>query len=150
MKRRALAACVGGTIAATAVASLVTGANALDLTGVWNTEGRLAQVLIAKCAEDVCGTIVGLKDPIDQATGNPQTDTENEDPTKRNRPVMGLQVLIRMKPSGTNTWSGQLYSPEEGKTVSGSVTLKDVNTLSVEGCLLGRVLCRAETWTRAK
>ena len=63
---------------------------------------------------------------------------------------MGLQVLIRMKPSGTNTWSGQLYSPEEGKTVSGSVTLKDVNTLSVEGCLLGRVLCRAETWTRAK
>ena len=63
---------------------------------------------------------------------------------------MGLQVLIRMKPSGTNKWSGQIYSPEEGKTVSGHLTLKDANTLSVEGCLLGGVLCRTETWTRAR
>ena len=151
MKRRALTACVGRTIAAMlAVAGLVTGANALELAGIWHTEGRLAQVLIARCAEDVCGTIVGLKDPIDPATGKPQTDTENEDATKRSRPVMGLQVVIRMKPSGANKWSGQLYSPEEGKTVSGSLTLKDANTLSVAGCLLGGLLCRTETWTRAK
>jgi uncharacterized protein (DUF2147 family) len=133
-----------------AAASLVSDANALDLTGIWHTEGRRAQVLIDKCAEDVCGTIVGLKDPIDPATGKPQTDTENEDAAKRNRPVIGLQVLIGMKPSGTNKWSGRLYSPEEGKTVSGSLALKDANTLSIEGCLLGGLLCRTETWTRAK
>jgi uncharacterized protein (DUF2147 family) len=121
-----------------------------DPTGNWTTKGAQAQVRIAKCGDDICGTIVSLKDPIDPATGKPQTDTENEDTTKRNRPVIGIQVLIAMKPAGANKWSGQVYGPEEGKTVIGNLTLKDANTLSVEGCLLGGLLCRSETWTRAR
>ena len=135
---------------ALATAGLVAGASAHDLIGVWHTKDRLAQVRIAKCAEDFCGTIVALKDPIDPATGRPQADTENEDTTKRNRPVMGLQVLIGMKPAGADKWFGRLYSPEDGKTVSGDLTLTDANTLTVQGCLLGGLLCRAETWTRAR
>jgi uncharacterized protein (DUF2147 family) len=150
MKRCALTACLWTAATLLAAGSAVTAANAADPTGVWHTKGRLAQVQIAKCAEDFCGTIVALKDPIDPATGKPQTDTENEDTTKRNRPVIGLQVVIGMKPAGTNTWSGRLYSPEDGKTVSGNLMLKDANTLNVEGCLLGGLLCRSETWTRAK
>jgi uncharacterized protein (DUF2147 family) len=150
MGRRVLVAFLGTTAAALLAAGAVTGASAGDPTGTWHTKGMLAQVRIAKCAEDLCGTIVALKDPIDPATGKPQTDSENEDTTKRNRAVMGLQVLIGMKPAGANRWSGQVYSPEEGKTVSGNLALKDANTLSVEGCLLGGLLCRSETWTRAK
>jgi uncharacterized protein (DUF2147 family) len=132
------------------LASAVTAAHAADPSGVWHTKGQLAQVRIARCAEDLCGTIIALKDPIDPATGKPQTDTENEDATKRNRPVIGLQVVIGMKPTGANTWSGQFYSPEEGKIVSGNLILKEANTLTVEGCLLGGLLCRSETWTRVK
>lgn len=128
----------------------VKAAQAADPTGIWHTKGHLAQVQIAKCAEDLCGTIVALKDPIDPATGKPQMDTLNEDKTKRNRPVMGLQVLIQMKAADANKWSGQVYSPEEGKTVTGKLILKDANTLSIEGCLLGGLLCRAETWTRIR
>jgi uncharacterized protein (DUF2147 family) len=136
------------------VAGSMTDAGAVDPNGTpmgtWHTQGRLAQVLITKCAENLCGAIVALKDPIDPATGKPQTDTENEDATKRNRPVIGLQVVIGMKQAGANTWSGQFYSPEDGKTVSGNLLLKDANTLSVQGCLLGGLLCRTETWTRAR
>jgi uncharacterized protein (DUF2147 family) len=151
MGHRTLILFSGGTLAALlATVTLATGAAAGDPTGTWYTAGRQAQVLIAKCALDLCGTIVVLKDPIDPATGKPQTDTENEDSTKRNRAVIGIQVLIGMKPAGANEWSGRLYSPEEGKTVSGNLMLKDANTLSVEGCLLGGLLCRSETWTRAK
>lgn len=150
MRRRALAALATTAAALLAAASPVTGASALDPAGTWHTQGRLAQVRIAKCAEDLCGTIVALKDPIDPATGKPQTDTENEDATKRTRPVMGLQVVTGMKPAGANTWSAQFYSPEEGKAVSGNLVLKDANTLTVQGCVLGGLLCRSETWTRAK
>jgi uncharacterized protein (DUF2147 family) len=151
MRRHAIAALLGRTAAfSLAAAGAVTDANAADPTGNWHTQGRLAQVQIAKCADDLCGTIVALKDPIDPATGRPQTDTENEDATKRNRPVIGLQVVIGLKPTGANKWSGQFYSPEEGKTVSGNLTLKDANTLNVEGCILGGLLCRSEIWTRAK
>jgi uncharacterized protein (DUF2147 family) len=154
MRKRARAALLGMISAASLAAGPAIGAGASDSIGnpigTWQTQGRLAQVLIAKCGQDLCGTIVALKDGIDPATGRPQTDTENEDPTKRNRPVIGLQVVIAMKPTGANTWSGQLYSPEDGKTVSGNLVLKDANTLSVQGCLLGGLLCRSETWTRAK
>jgi uncharacterized protein (DUF2147 family) len=151
MRRRALVAVLGTTAAALLAAiGPVTGAGAGDPTGTWHTAGRLAQVLIAKCADNLCGTIVALKDPIDPATGKPQTDSENEDTAKRNRPVMGIQVVIGMRPAGANTWSGQLYSPEEGKTVSGNLTLKDANTLTVQGCVMGGLLCRSETWTRSK
>src|SRR5438128_1842256 len=125
-------------------------ARAAEPTGLWHTDGRKAQVRIVRCAEALCGTIVWLKDPIDPATGKPQADTENEDASKRGRPVIGTEVVLGMKPAGTDRWSGQFYSPEEGKTVSGNLVLKDANTLRVEGCLLGGLLCRAEIWTRAK
>ena len=151
MRRRTFTRLLGKTGAVLlAVGSPIADANAHDLIGVWHTKDGLARVRIAKCAEDFCGAIVALKDPIDPATGKPQTDTENEDATKRNRPVMGLQVVIGMKPAGAGKWSGRLYSPEDGKTVSGDLMLKDANTLTVQGCLLGGLLCRAETWTRAQ
>lgn len=126
----------------------VASANAHDPTGVWHTERRLAQVLISKCADDFCGSIVALKDPIDQATGRPQTDTENEDPAKRNRPVIGIQVVIGMKPSGVNRWSGRLYNAEDGKTYSGNLMMDDPNILKVEGCIMAGLLCQTQSWVR--
>src|SRR5882724_1031942 len=142
---------LGRTIAALLAATLaMTEARASDPTGTWHTKGQQADVRIAKCAENICGTIVALKDPFDPATGKPQADTENEDASKRNRPVIGLQVLIAMKAVGPSKWAGQVYSPEDGKTVIGNLALEDANTLSVEGCLLGGLLCRSEIWTRAK
>lgn len=150
MKRSALTACLATVIMWLCAEGVLVAANAADPSGIWHTRGQLAQVQIKKCAEDLCGTIIALKDPIDPATGKPQTDSENADAAKRNRPVIGLQVLTGMKPAGANTWSGVLYSPEEGKAVSGNLTLKDANTLSVEGCLLGGLLCRSETWTRVR
>jgi uncharacterized protein (DUF2147 family) len=150
MKCSALIACLATAVLLLCADSVLAAANAADPSGIWHTQGRLAQVKIAKCAADFCGTIIALKDPIDPATGKPQTDSENEDVAKRDRPVIGIQVVIGMKPAGANKWSGQLYSPEEGKSVSGNLVLKDADTLSVEGCLLGGLLCRSETWTRAK
>jgi len=141
-----LSICLGLTgllLAATAV-------RAGDPLGLWHTDGRKAQVRIVRCADALCGTIVWLKDPLDPATGKPQADTENDDTSKRGRPVIGIGVVLGMKPAGADKWSGQFYSPEEGKTVSGNLVLKDANTLQVEGCLLGGLLCRSEIWTRAK
>ena len=71
---------LGRTTAALLAAALaMTEARASDPTGTWHTKGQQAQVRIAKCAENICGTIVALKDPIDPATGKPQADIENDD-----------------------------------------------------------------------
>jgi uncharacterized protein (DUF2147 family) len=139
-----------GLLGAALLAAEAAAQTAREPTGIWHTEGQQAQVRIARCPEGLCGTIVALKNPLDPATGEPQLDSENEDVSKRERPVLGLQVVLGLKPAGASTWAGRFYSPEEGKTVSGDLTLKDANTLTVRGCLLGGLLCRSETWTRAK
>jgi uncharacterized protein (DUF2147 family) len=129
--------------------AFATGARAADPIGTWYTEQQRAQIRIAKCDDTLCGTIVALKEPIDPDTGQPQTDTENEDATMRSRPVIGIKIVIGMKPSGANKWSGQLYNAEDGKTYTGSLTITGANSLKVEGCIMGGLLCRSQIWMRA-
>jgi uncharacterized protein (DUF2147 family) len=128
---------------------LPVGANAAEPTGTWRTERDLAHVRIAKCGEALCGVIVALKDAIDPATGHPPTDTENEDAAQRKRPLIGVQVVIGMKPAGAAKWTGRLYNAEDGKTYDGNLVLTGANSLKVEGCIMGGLLCQAQIWTRA-
>jgi uncharacterized protein (DUF2147 family) len=123
---------------------------AADPLGTWHTEEAKATVRIAPCGPALCGTIISLKEPNDPANGKPKTDQNNVDTSLRSRPVVGVQVVIGMKPSGTaNKWSGQVYNAEDGKTYTGSLTLQDANTIKLEGCILGGLVCKAQTWTRA-
>ena len=131
-------------------ALLPNAAFAADPSGNWLTESGSATVRIANCGAELCGAIVALKEPNDSATGRPKTDKNNPDTAKRSRPLVGVQIVFGMKPSGTaNKWSGQVYNAEDGKTYSGNITLQGANTLKLEGCVLGGLFCKAQTWTRA-
>jgi uncharacterized protein (DUF2147 family) len=135
-----IGAVLGGTL---------TGAYAADPNGNWLTSGGAATVHIARCGSAICGTIIKLKEPNDPATGKAKVDKNNADAGKRNRPVIGIQIVLGMKPNGTaNQWSGQVYNAEDGKTYSGSLTLQDANTIKLEGCVLGGLICKAQTWKR--
>lgn len=117
--------------------------------GNWLTEGGAATVHIAACGNAICGTITRLKEPNDPATGKPKVDKHNADASKRSRPVIGIQIVLGMKPSGTaNKWTGQVYNAEDGKTYSGNLTLQDANTIKLEGCIMGGLICKAQTWKR--
>jgi uncharacterized protein (DUF2147 family) len=129
--------------------SLTAPALAADPTGTWLTENGRSRVRIANCADALCGTIVWLKEPNDPATGQPKTDRNNADETKRARPLMGVAIVLSMKPSGTpDKWTGQVYNAEDGKTYSGSITMQGAAALKLEGCALGGLLCKSQTWTR--
>jgi uncharacterized protein (DUF2147 family) len=136
---------------ATALASGLFGiALAAEPIGTWSTEDGKAIVRIANCGAALCGTIVSLKEANDPETGRPKTDKNNADASLRGRPMVGVQIVLGMKPSGTaNKWSGQVYNAEDGKTYSGSLALQDANTIKLEGCILGGLVCKASTWTRA-
>lgn len=124
-------------------------ARAADPTGSWRTEGGKATVRIGKCGDALCGTIVALAEPNDPATGRPKTDKNNADASKRSRPIIGVPIVLGMKPNGADKWSGQVYNAEDGKTYSGHLTLTGAHSLKLEGCALGGMFCRAQTWTRA-
>ena len=119
---------------------------AVDPTGTWLTEQGKATVRVMDCGGALCATIVSLREPNDPQTGRPKTDGYNVDTSKRNRPIVGLQILIGLRPQGANKWSGQVYNPEDGKTYDANVVLEGGNILKVQGCVL--FMCQTHTWTR--
>ena len=121
-----------------------------ELHGKWLTENGRATVKIVDCGGALCGNIVALKEPIDPDTGKPKTDSKNADEAKRTKPLIGVEIVIGMKPdSVADTWKGQVYNAEDGKTYSGSITLVNATTLNLQGCALGGLVCKTQTWTRA-
>ena len=92
-------------------------------TGVWLTQAGDARVRVSKCGGGICGTIVGLRDPIDPATGKPQVDDKIRIPALRKRPVIGLSLFSGMQPVAAGKWSGQIYNAEDGGIYASSVSL---------------------------
>lgn len=116
-----------------------------DPSGLWLTDDGGAKIKVAKCGANICGSIAWLRDPND-ANGKPKVDTNNLDTSKRNRPIVGVPIVLSMKPDGTDKWSGQIYNAEDGKTYSGSLTLNG-STMNVQGCV--SIFCKTKTWTRS-
>ncbi|WFU17731.1 DUF2147 domain-containing protein [Bradyrhizobium sp. CB3481] len=119
---------------------------AAEPSGVWQTQAGDARVKISKCGGGICGVIVSLKEPIDQATGKPQVDDKNPNPAMKKRPMLGLPLFSGMQPVAANKWSGQIYNADDGGTYASSISVAGPDTLRVEGCV--GALCGGETWTR--
>lgn len=115
---------------ATATLLGLTAAPALaDPTGVWLRDNGNSRVRFAKCGDNICGTLVWVKDA--------------DSPSKP-----GQRIFYDMKESGANAWTGKAFNPEDGKTYSGRMTLSG-NTITTSGCVLGGMICRSVSWRRA-
>jgi uncharacterized protein (DUF2147 family) len=124
-------------------------ARAADPTGVWLTEDGEARVRIYHCDKDLCGTVLSLKEPNEPATGKPKLDKFNQDKSKRARPIVGIELMSRLKPTAApDQWEGSLYNPEDGDTYKGILTVESLLTLKLQGCVLGGLICKSETWKR--
>jgi len=122
---------------------------AADPLGTWYTEGNESQVRITHCADALCGAVVWLKMPNDAKTGKPKTDGENADPALRKRPLLGVEIVLGMKPSGVpDQWKGKVYNAKDGNTYTGYFTLTGPNTAELKGCAFG-FICKSQIWTRA-
>jgi uncharacterized protein (DUF2147 family) len=121
-------------------------AQSAEPVGVWLTEKGDARVKITKCGSGICGVIVSLREPIDHATGQPQIDDKNPNPSLRTRPIIGLSLFTGMRPSAPGKWSGQIYNADDGGTYVSYVTFSGGDALRVEGCV--GMICGGETWSR--
>jgi uncharacterized protein (DUF2147 family) len=121
---------------------------AADPNGTWLTQTGTSRIRVADCGGALCGTIVWLKEPNDAETGKPKTDKNNADALKRSRPLIGTQIVLGMKPAGTDKWTGQVYNAEDGKTYSGNLTYSGGGSLQLQGCALGGLVCKSQTWTK--
>ena len=134
-------------LAACALIAIGVAPAAADPTGLWLDKDGWT-IRIQPCGTDLCAVIASVKPPLDPATGQPQTDKNNSDASKRGRPLIGVEVLSSMRPNGARRWTGQLYDPDRGVTLSGNLLELDPDTIRIEGCLL--LLCGGEELHRIK
>ena len=150
-----------GTIAALSLAvGLLVGtasyavAGPIEPQGIWYTDGEESIIKVHSCTDNAsvyCGTMVWLKEPT-EADGSQKIDKLNKDPAKKNKPLIGIDILINMK-SDDDHWTGKAYNPEDGKFYDVTFKVKtdkeENDQADLRGCLF-KFLCKTETFTRAK
>ncbi len=119
-----------------------------DIVGLWLSSGKEpAKVQIFKSGDKYYGKITWLQNPVKD--GRPRTDANNPDKNKRNNPIIGLTILKNFSFDGDDEWTGgTIYDPQNGKTYSCYLYMKDKNTLKLRGYIGISLLGRTETWTR--
>lgn len=115
--------------------------------GLWQAKDG-AKIRIDLCGQYLCGFIAQTNPPHDLVTGQIVRDRNNADPAKRNRPLVGVEVLILMQPNGASKWSGQLYNDKDGRFYSGNLIELGPSNIKIEGCWL--MFCDGEDLTRIK
>ena len=117
-------------VSAVALAALWSEASAGDAKGEWARDDGKAKVRIGPCGAALCGSITWLRDPKDAGK-------------------VGQQVFFGMKPHGDDVWTRTAFNPEDGRTYSGKMTLTG-DRLVTAGCVLGGLICKSVSWTRAR
>src|SRR4051794_1481748 len=83
-------------------------AQAAEATGTWLRATGTSRIKIARCGgEALCGTISWLKDGPGP-DGKPRMDDQNPDASRRTKPLLGLPIVLNMKPTGKpDQWKGE-------------------------------------------
>lgn len=102
-----------------------------DPKGTWLVAERDARVRIDSCGDALCGWIAWMKGPAAFAK-------------------VGQRVLWDMRADADGVWKGKAFDPRDGNTYSGKLTMSGGDSLTVTGCVLGGLICRTQSWARAK
>jgi uncharacterized protein (DUF2147 family) len=124
-------------------------ARAADPVGTWLTGDKKGKVKIVNCGGAICGNLTWLAEPNDPETKQPKTDKNNKDSGKQGRSLLGVPIVLSMKPAGGDKWEGQVYNAEDGGIYTGSFTMSGASTAQLKGCVMGGLLCKSQTWTRS-
>jgi uncharacterized protein (DUF2147 family) len=132
----------------TALLMPVEAANPGDVVGTWMTEGGKSRIKISQQGNSLTGKMIWLKEPL--RDGKPKLDKNNESPALRNRALIGLTLIQGFVFKNGHWEEGKIYNPEDGKTYSCTLTLKDASTLEVRGYVMNPILGKTQIWKRTK
>jgi len=121
----------------------------MSIIGEWYTAEKKAKIEFYECHDKVCGKIVWMQNPKDD-NGRLKTDSKNPDRNKRDKSILGLNIVSGLEKTEQNKWKGgEIYNLKNGKTYSCKVTIEG-DTLKLKGFLGFSVFGRTEIWIRDK
>lgn len=120
-----------------------------EIAGNWATRGFGSIVQLRPCAGAVatmCGRIIWLWEPND-AQGHLRVDNRNPEHGLRTRSLIGVEIVRNLRETSPGVWrEGALYNPDDGRTYTGEITLRN-GVLELRGCALN-VFCQTQVWRR--
>lgn len=119
----------------------------LEVTGLWLSADKRGIIHIYEQDSLFFGRLVWLKEPEDDQ-GNAILDSENPDPAKRDRPILGLQMVFGLEYSDGEWRNGEIYDPESGNTYSARLRLNGSDRMDLRGYIRLPIFGRTESWTR--
>lgn len=114
-----------------------------NIIGEYWTADKTGRIAIYKCENKYCGRITWRKEP--------RKDSQNPDPSKKDRNVVGIQFLKDFEyDSGRKVWKdGTVYAIDNGNTYSGKMWLEqNGEVLKMRGFIGFSLLGRTATLTR--
>jgi uncharacterized protein (DUF2147 family) len=127
-------------------ANLACAVDNLSAAGIWKNEDATFE--ISENQGKLSGKIIALREP-QTPEGKEKTDIHNPDPTKRERPILGLMFMSGFARKSNVRWEdGTIYDPKTGNTYSGSLELAGPETIKVRGFMGISLLGRTDIWTR--
>ncbi|WP_336961740.1 DUF2147 domain-containing protein [Sphingobium aquiterrae] len=105
--------------------------------GIWSNPGGSVHIRVHPCGRSMCGRVIWANAKAMEDARKGGTDT-----------LVGAELFQGFVRESDTVWRGKVFVPDIGKTFSGTVTVIDARTLQGTGCLLGRIGCKSQTWTR--
>jgi uncharacterized protein (DUF2147 family) len=107
-----------------------------DVFGVWRNPKNSVHVDIRPCGDSACGYVVWASEKARKAAFEGS-----------GKELVGQQ-LFREFVKISDEWRGRVFVPDLNRTFSGGARLRDDTHLEARGCVLGRILCKTQLWTR--
>jgi uncharacterized protein (DUF2147 family) len=100
------------------------------IIGVWLNEEGTNKIEIYKVDDTYSGKIIWIAQLEKHPGVNPK-DKNNPDPQKRNRAILGMDIITGLKYSNGKWINGTIYNPEKGVHVNCKVELSSDTELSL-------------------
>ena len=108
------------------------------IEGRWKNPSGRVTVLIEACGEAYCGSVIAA------------AETAKADARRGGTAdLVGTQLMTGFKPAGPGKWRGRMFVPDINHRSKAELRLIGADQLKVTGCMVGRMICKSQLWTRA-
>jgi uncharacterized protein (DUF2147 family) len=133
-------------ISMAAISSLA--ADAPSPVGRWKNEDGTFEIFESE--GKLSGKIFSISEPR-TPEGKEKTDIHNPDPSKRERPIIGLVFMSGFTRKSDTRWeNGIVYDPKSGNTYSCVMELQGPEKIKLRGFIGIPLIGRTQVWTRAQ
>lgn len=115
------------------------------IIGIWLNEDKTNKIKIYKASDTYSGKIVWIAQ-LEKNPGLNPKDKNNPNPEKRNKSILGMDIITGLTYSDDKWVNGTIYNPQKGIYVDCEVELhsdKQLNLVISKG-----MFSRTKTWIR--